>query len=156
MKLELRATPTTGARSEIMLTAKLTNVSKWDVFVNARMGTGGPVAAEGSREIWLSMENVAGQPLDDVFFACRSAGDFVTDADYRVLRPGESAEMPEAAPLLFCLKNLTPGAYRVRAHYKDDNPNVPKKFPEGTFDVLDLVITSNAVPITLTEDHENP
>ena len=108
----------------VVLDVKLTNNTKGDLWVNARMLLN--QESDGQREVWIMLQGPAG---DDIPLECVPKVHPVADADYRILRPNESVDKTEL--LSTCYRMGRVGHYKMAAFYQDKNPHPPKP-PAGS------------------------
>jgi hypothetical protein len=125
---------TSGAGSDRLdvIEMTMTNESNRTLWVNARMVTG----VSGSRiDVMFDVEGPSGKLPDP----CHSNIPFADDADYYLLKPGETIVRHSE---MWCPGLLRePGYYSVRATYKDSSVTVPVT-PEGAEHLADAVVAA--------------
>jgi hypothetical protein len=125
-----------AADAENILRFRLRNRSDMPLWVNARMGISSRDAFAG--ELWLDVTHVkTGERLEQ---SCRAGRGDADVGEYAKLSPGSEIAVARS---LHCFPFGDRGPWKIVAHYRDRNKNVPKgpvgaRWFAGTLDSNEL------------------
>lgn len=122
VQLELSAVRYEGR--ELSGTIRVVNRTKSPQWMNARLAINAAEEPPPYRDVWFLIRNEQGTTVQNDCMVTRGGAE---NSDYAVLKPGKDVSR---AFSLNCFE-LTPGEYRIEAHYRDGNATPPPA-PAGT------------------------
>jgi hypothetical protein len=134
-RLELKIAPKIGPLRDAHFEIVLRNTSGRSLWVNTRMALDAHPTTPGLSEIWLDIRGPAGA----VEFNCKVRGGAPDESDYSVLKAGDAVTNDDK---LRCFDDLRVGkTYTARAHYFDQNPEIPPA-PDGAVHLSEEVVSA--------------